>query len=178
MNSKVAIASAGLAAALCLSADPGQAQEQSDYEAIVRLMRECARIADVPARVSCYDKTINADRLIAGSAQVQSGPANDSANASAPRPGRFGEDSLRQPTPRSADRLAQVILDVDAAERLEPGIYLLTLRDGSKWRFVDAAPLSYDAPRKGSQIELARASLGSFQMRYAGQRPIRIRRIR
>lgn len=178
MNSKVAIAGAGLATALCFSADPGQAQEQSDYEAVVRIMRECARIADVPARVSCYDNTINADRLIEGSAQARSGPANDSPDASLQRPGGFGADSLRQPTPPSADRLAQVILDVDAAERLEPGIYLLTLGDGSKWRFVDAVPLSYEAPRKGSQIELARASLGSFQMRYAGQRPVRIRRIR
>ena len=64
-----------------------------------------------------------------------------------------------------------------SAER-EPGIYVLTLEDGAQWQFVDAPSTSYDPPRPGSTIEISKASLGSYLMRYADQRGIRIRRIR
>lgn len=178
MNVKVAIAGAGLGAVLWLVPSPGHASDQVDYEAIVKMMRECATITDVPARVSCYDNTIDAERLIGGSAQAGSEPAPGTPGTSAQRAGGFGADSLRQPRPSSDAEDQQVTLVVTAAQRLQPGIYLLTLEDGSQWQFVDAVPLSYDNPRAGSQIELARASLGSFQMRYASQRPVRIRRLR
>ena len=64
-----------------------------------------------------------------------------------------------------------------AARRTEPGIYLLTLDDGAQWRFVEAVPPSYDPPRTGTEIELRRGSLGSFLMRYADQRSVRVQRV-
>ena len=64
------------------------------------------------------------------------------------------------------------------AERVEPGLYLLTLEDGSQWRFVEAVPPSYDPPRAGSHVALQRAALGSFRMNFASQRAVRIRRVR
>jgi hypothetical protein len=72
----------------------------------------------------------------------------------------------------------EVELAVSQAQSVEPGIYLLTLEDGSQWRFLDAVPMSYDPPRSGERVELVRASLGSFLMSYASQRSVRIRRVR
>lgn len=185
MQRNVFIAKAGAGLVLGVLAAPAIAQPQEpDYEAIVRVMRECAKIEDIPARVGCYDNTINAEQLINRSAATQSEtdqPAQRAARASARTGGSqaagFGAASLREPAPPRSAEADEVELVVRQADRLEPGIFVLTLNDGSKWRFVVAVPPSYDAPRSGSKVELARASLGSFQMRYAGQRPVRIRRI-
>lgn len=186
MQRNVFIAKAGAVFVLGVLAAPAIAQQQEpDYEAIVRVMRECAKIEDIPARVGCYDNTINAEQLINRSSATQARPdqsAQGAARAPAPTGGAqaptgFGAASLREPAPPRSAEADEVELVVRQADRLEPGIFVLTLSDGSKWRFVDAVPPSYDAPRAGSRVELARASLGSFQMRYAGQRPVRIRRI-
>ena len=149
---------------LALPTAPAAAQ---DYEAIVRLMRECAKIERLEDRAACYDKTIDAERLVNGA----------SAKPKAPQPKGFGAESLPEPAAVRAAAVDKVELGVRQADRVEPGIYVLTLEDGSRWRFVDAVPMAYDPPRAGSRIELARAALGSFQMRFANQRAVRIRRV-
>ena len=198
MLSKVATVCGTLAASALLAA-PGALQAQdTDYEAIVRIMRECAKITELEARAACYDNTINAERLIAGSSALPPVPGPPEAappsrparapaqQAAAPvrpasEPARsFGKESL-PPTPATRTARAgsdEVELGVTGSDRVEPGIYLLTLDDGSQWRFVDAVPWSYDAPGAGTRIELSRAALGSFQMRYESQRPVRIMRVR
>jgi hypothetical protein len=198
-----------VAAILLASPALGQAQ-QTDYEAIVRIMRECAKITELEARTACYDNTINAERLIAGSGAARPHSPSDASAPSAPQqvqaapppqaqraapvrkaeaqppaapaaemPQGFGAETVPpSEAARQAERaVGEVELGVSQAQRLEPGIYLLTLEDGSQWRFVDAVPLSYDPPRAGSRIELARAALGSFQMRFESQRPVRIMRV-
>ncbi|AKH42552.1 hypothetical protein FHS61_000322 [Altererythrobacter atlanticus] len=62
-------------------------------------------------------------------------------------------------------------------ERRSPGIYLLTLEDGARWEFVEAVPFSYNPPGRGSTVEISRAALGSFMLRYAGQPGVRVKRI-
>ena len=205
-----AAACTGIVAASLLTAPALGQMQQTDYEAVVRMMRECAKIADLEARAACYDNTINAERLIAGSGAARShSPSEDPAPSRAeqvraaqaapppPAPARqpevqaaappsaqapqgFGAESV--PPPKAALQaqraVSEVELAVSQAERVEPGIFLLTLEDGSQWRFVDAVPWSYDPPRAGSRIDLARAALGSFQMRFADQRPVRIMRVR
>jgi len=184
-------ARAGWIVAACLLAAPVASHaQQTDYEAIVRTMRDCARIEEVPARVACYDATIQAERLIAGAepaapapplARPAAPPSVTSAQAQAPAPpapGGFGAETLRRTSPASeADAAGKVTLAITRAEPVEPGIYMLTLEDGSQWRFVDAVPASYDLPRAGATIELARGALGGFRMNYGGQRPVRIRRV-
>jgi hypothetical protein len=206
MNHTTSTAALALTAALLL-ATPAAAQEQAtDYEAIVRIMRECARIADVAARVACYDNTVGAERLIAdareapASAPPRAAPvpprrevaaapqptsraapqtANGSASLAQPPATRgFGAETLPVPETVREQQASEVQLAVTRAESVEPGIYLLTLEDGSQWRFLDAVPMSYDPPRSGAKVDLARASLGSFLMSYADQRSVRIRRVR
>ena len=161
MNAARAFAVSSLAIAGFAWGSPARAQ--TDYEAVVRLMGECARIAEIEARVACYDKTMEAARLIASVPGAQANPA-PTAPAER-RPTGFGGESLRERA------------TVRAARRTEPGIYLLTLDDGAQWRFVEAVPPSYDPPRTGTEIELRRGSLGSFLMRYADQRSVRVQRV-
>ena len=198
MTGKVGFAGWGLllAAMMATSSAPGLAQ-QADYEAIVRMTRECAKIADVPARVACYDNTVSAERLIAGdappqrqraeapprasqAAEAQRAPSPSPAQAAAPAApplGGFGAETLPVPPAVRKEEESEIELGVRRADSVEPGIYLLTLEDGSQWRFVDAMPQTYEAPRAGSRIALERAALGSFKMSFADQRAVRIRRV-
>ncbi|MXP41486.1 hypothetical protein GRI75_07495 [Altererythrobacter soli] len=155
------------------------AHARTDHEAVVRLMAECARIGEIGARVACYDKTIEAAQLIAAAATVQAEP-KIAAPAPAERPpAGFGAESLPKPEPvREARPAEEIEARVRTARQTEPGLYLLTLEDGAQWRFADAAPPSYDPPRAGSKIVLRSGALGSFLMRYADQRSLRIQRVR
>jgi len=159
----------------CLAA-PAAAQE--DYRAIVTIMRACAQIADIPARVMCYDNNI---RPTAPSAEVSAmpPPAPPSAATAAPATTGFGSEMIASPRTVAAARDdEQMQAQVASAARIEPGIFLLTLADGQQWRFVDAAPDSYDVPRTGAQIKLERGSLGSVFLSYDGQRRLRVTRVR
>ena len=177
----------GIVAAGILLAAPAGAQD-TDYEAIVRIMRECAKIADLEARATCYDNTVNTERLIAGTSipvqqreaqpELPSQPPSTTTRTARATAGGFGVESLppaqRDDNRQHPDEVQLAVLD---AGLVEPGIYLLSLEDGSRWRFVDAVPWSYDTPRKGSHIELSRGVLGSFQMHFGSQRPVRIMRV-
>jgi hypothetical protein len=175
---------AALAAAL-----PGQvAAQEEDYRRIVTIMRACATIEDVPARVACYDNNI---RPAAGSVAATPAPSAPSAPPApagsavrqaevAPQgPGGFGADQVPQArAARQETEEQEMEVRVARASELQPGIHVLTLEDGAQWQFVDPAPPSYDPPRAGSLIRIQSASLGSFLMRYQRQPSIRVRRIR
>lgn len=188
MQARIA-AMVGAAAALAM---PGAAEAQEDYRTIVTIMRACAQIEDIKARVTCYDNNIRPGAT-AQAAPPTSGsvpaptpaPAPEPAPAPAPNPAPqartgFGSESL--PQPRAAEQRAAreeaAEARVTAVARSAPGIYLLTLEDGGQWQFVEAAPLSYDPPRAGSIVSIESASLGSYLMRYRQQPSIRIKRVR
>lgn len=163
------VSCAGLAA-------PATAQEaDEDYRRIVTIMRACATIEDVPARVACYDNNI--------------GPPDGRVNASAPPPpaprlapppaAGFGADLLpREREARRSSQEQETEERVTAAREEQPGIYVLTLADGAEWRFTDSATPSYEVPGAGDLIKLQRGALGSVLMSFDGQRAIRVKRIR
>lgn len=155
------------------------AHARTDYEAVVRLMAECARIGEIGARVACYDKTMEAARLIAAAPAPETEPQVSTPAPVQRPPSGFGGESLRKPKPvreaRSAEEMEARVL---TARQTEPGMYLLTLEDGAQWRFVEAAPPSYQPPRAGSRIELRSGALGSFLMRFADQRSLRVQRVK
>lgn len=81
-------AAVGTALAL-LTGMPLKAQESAeDYRTIVTIMRACAMIAEVPARVACYDNTVAS----AGEARTSAAPLTTPL---ATRPaGGFGAETL------------------------------------------------------------------------------------
>ena len=170
----------------------GPALAQPDYEAIVRIMLECERIADQAARVACYDNTMKSARLIASAQQDGSAP---SAGGAPPAPASaaptgaavasgtrgaqgFGAETIRPLPSERADQVAEVRVRLASVERRTPGIYRFTLEDGAVWEFTDAVSSSYNPPSRGSSVELERGSLGGFFMRYASQPGVRVKRIR
>jgi hypothetical protein len=170
-------------------AAPARAEE--DYRAIVEVLRACSEIQDGASRMTCYDANVgprmptseSVDRAkaatrptpapIAPSAQVDPAMAPSRVERA---PNGFGSETLAQQRARSAE--ADVLeATVASARERQPGKFLLTLDDGAEWEFVEAAPDAYDPPRAGSSIRIERGSLGSFRLRYASQRAIRVKRV-
>src|SRR5690606_22600108 len=109
-HKRIAVAAASaLAASL-----PSQVQAQDeDYRTIVTIMRACSTIADVPARVACYDNNIRPGAPpVAAAAPGASGPA--------PAPAaRQAEAAPRAPTGFGAASLPQTSLAREQAEEKE-----------------------------------------------------------
>ena len=155
------------AVAALLALYPASARAQPDERGLGRLLRECRTLADMSARTACYDAIV----------------LDEGAQPERPAPERrasadFGSNQLPRSASAEAPAPAQLSASVTRTVEREPGIYLLTLADGTQWQFVDAAPAAYDPPRAGATIEISRASMGSYLIRYAGQRSVRARRIR
>lgn len=144
---------------------PAAAHAQLDDATIGRVMRECRRIADTSGRVACYDN-------------IPLGEDPQATPAAAPPPRGFGSNQLPRAEPERAVDADEMTATVASAVEREPGVYLLTLEDGTQWQFVDAAPRSYAPPRRGSRVEIIAASMGSYLLRHAGQRALRVRRVR
>ena len=148
-----------------LSAIPVQAQDDASLRG---MLRACAGISDVPARVACYD-AIPTEQPTAAAVP---------APQPAPRPAGFGSSQLaaaRAPLAAEADSIEGRVV---AAVQRQPGIQLLTLEDGAQWLFVEGAPQTYNPPRPGSTVEIRSASMGGYMLRYQDQPAVRVRRVR
>lgn len=172
------------AAALCY---PAVAWSQSSDEAILGILRECAKIEDSLARLNCYDSNIGADQSTTSS-ETRTGASTDSPGEGSPSTAQsasanFGAESVKSAdrfkshseTGRGVDELRTRILNV---RQREPGVYLVTIEDGAQWLFSESVPMSFRPPREGALVAIKRASLGSFLMVVDGQAAVRVRRVK
>lgn len=158
--------------AIAMVCAPALAQQPTDYAHTVRAMKACAGIADIPGRVACYDRTI-AEPSVATNDR-RPAPSRVSTRTAA----AFGHESLPQTSEQRSQLANRAELRVTSVEETAPRVYRFVLADGGTWELTDAAPLSYDAPRKGESVAINRASLRSFLMEYSGQASLRIKRVR
>ena len=179
-----------LAGVATLLLAPHTVQAQVADEVVLNILRECARIDDPSARLSCFDNNIRA----AGSApraaapvarpapQAGSAPvASNTPRVAANTPQGFGSESIREVRQRDSEERRQTANEVRAlvtgvTER-QPGVYLVTLEGGAQWLFNESVASSYRVPDRGSTVEIERGSLGSFLLRYGNQGPVAVRRV-
>lgn len=166
-------------AASLLAGTPAGAQV--DQNTAINILRECARIDDATARLACYDNNIRnvggtARTTVPGQARVQGGAAPVAANSVS----GFGAEDVRTPERFSAPsgELQEIDARITSIRPREPGIYAFTLEDGADWLFAEGVTSSYRVPRAGALIEIERGALGSFLMRFDGQTPVPVRRVR
>jgi hypothetical protein len=159
------------------------ASGQVPDDVVLNIMRECARIDDPSARLACYDNnvrntgasprnTVPGDTVVQGSGAVLRGP--DTTGVSG-----FGMEDVRTPE-RFESRpgeLQELTARVAEIRQVGAGRYVITLEDGAVWRFTDGVPTTYRVPRRGSQVEINRASMGSFLLRFQGQQSVRVERV-
>jgi hypothetical protein len=171
------------AASLAWSAAPASAQ--ADRAAVVDILVECAKIDDPTARLACYDnnmRRVGATPRATVPGQTVRGVVGGGAPIETQGPQGFGYEDVRSNDPARfqprAGQLQEIHPRVAAVTPREPGIYLVTLDDGAQWLFAEGVSSQFRLPRRGDEIEIERASLGSFLMRIDGQPPVPVRRIR
>jgi hypothetical protein len=152
---------------------PATGAAQVGDRGLAAALGECRKIADPGGRTACYD-------AIPLGEPAQPAPAAPPLASRPEQPAGTGFGSNQLPrAPAAGEREPERIsAQVSQAVERQPGIYLQTLADGTQWEFVDSAPARYDPPRSGSSVEIIRASMGSYLLRYAGQRSVRARRVR
>lgn len=171
-------------AAVAATAMPAAAQVPDDV--VLNIMRECAKIDDPTARLSCYDNNI---RTAVGYPRTVPGQGGPVRGGGAPvsetdrGPEGFGAESIK--TPERFQSYEErglgpdaISAQVSAVQQREPGVYLVTLEGGAQWLFTESAGRDFLPPRRGDKIEIERASLGSFLMVVNRQQGVRVRRVR
>ena len=180
---RAAIVLAG-STALAIFSTPAMAQV--DDAIVLNILRNCAQIDDPTARLACFDNNIRiagaqARNTVPGQVRVDGGNSPVSGRSAS----GFGNEDVRAQQQRapvaspalsaSADEIEE---RVSAIRMIAPGKYELGLASGAVWRFTDSTGNSYIAPRVGDDVEIRRASLGSFLLRYRNQESVRVERIR
>lgn len=191
------------ASVAAVAASPIPASAQIDGAIVLNILRECAKINDAGSRLACYDNNIRSSgaapaassalppqtrnpspqsQALAPSAAPAPAsaiaPAQTQAQPAAPATG-FGGETLRTTKAQvQAQREDGITATVSQVAEREPGTYLLTLEDGAQWVFSESVSRAYKVPARGSVIEIDRAALGSFTMRYNNQAVVRVRRVR
>ena len=167
------MSTAALSVAALAALAPAAGYAQPEDTSLVSSLRECRAMADVRARTACYDG-IPLDPVEQGPVAAAPPPERAKQQAGAD----FGSNQLPRRPAAEASAPERISAQVTRAVQREPGIYLLALADGSEWQFVDGVPADYAPPRPGATVEISRASMGSYLLRYAGQRSVRARRVR
>ena len=172
-------------AAVSLAASGAPAWAQADRGAVLDILVECAKIDDPTARLACYDNNMTRAGATARATvpgQTVRGIAGGAAPIESQGAQGFGAEDVRADSPerfaRPAGQVDEIHPRVASIAPREPGIYLVTLDDGAQWLFAEGVGSSFRLPRRGDQVEIERASLGSFLMRIDGQPPVPVRRTR
>ncbi len=169
-------------AALSVAAFASPATAQVSDEIVLNILRNCAQIDDATARLACYDNNIRSGdgsvrSSVPGSMSVPTGAGG--APLAATGATGFGREDIRTParfeTP--AGEVEEIRARVASVTERQRGIYLVTLEDGAEWLFTEAVPFAYRPPRIGEDVEIDRASMGSFLLTYDRQASVRVRRV-
>lgn len=185
---KMATASAFLAGVVAISMTPTPAYAQIEGSAALNILRECAKIGDSAARLSCFDNNIRNAGPVTRSAPprapqgVRSPAPTPPSTPSTSNSGRdgFGREDIRTQArfELRQGELSDITARIVSARQRQPGIYVFTLEDGAEWIFSETVSRTYRAPRAGSEVVISRGSLGSFLMRLNGQQSVSVRRVR
>jgi len=173
----------GVAGALIACGSAAKAQEGD--------LARCLAIADIQARVACYDAIARAQAQVepgGATAVPEARPVRPSAAApqAAPAPAvpesdpraEFGLSPAEREErlPSEQQQLEQVDAVVAAARIVGAGYWEFTMEDGSVWRLAEMRR-SFRPPRAGDAVELRRGSLGSYFLEADSQIGIRIKRV-
>ncbi|MXP42580.1 hypothetical protein GRI75_13120 [Altererythrobacter soli] len=187
----------GVVAALGLNAAalvvPQQASAQPDQ------LSSCLAIADMAARVACYDAI--ARRQVETPVAVPT-PAPTPAPAPAPAPrveapaaapaaterpveagtsakAEFGFSPAERERllPAEQQQLVDLTFTVGTARLTGPGYWQFEMKEGSTWRLAESRR-AFRAPGPGDAVVIRRGSLGSYFLDFDDQPGMRIKRLR
>ena len=148
---------------------------KSATPATIKALFDCRSVAADAERLACYDKAVGAVNAAEKTGEVI---IVDRQEARAARRQAFGLDlSALSILDRSEEKteVDRVVGEIASARQGADGRWIVVLADGAVWRQVDDQSLGKD-PRKGSKVEVRKATMGSYFMNIGGQRAVRARR--
>jgi hypothetical protein len=143
--------------------------------ATIKALFDCRAIVADADRLACYDKAVGAVNTAEKAGEVI---IVDRQEARAARRQAFGLDlSALSILDRSEEKteVDRVIGEAVSARQGPDGRWTVVLADGAVWKQTDDQPMSKN-PKKGSKVEVRKASMGSYFMNIDGQRAVRARR--
>lgn len=171
------------AGAIALAMLPLPAAAQATRDEVLDALVACGRIADVMARVACYDSNI-------GKVPARAAPPPPVAQRAAPS-GDIARGAPAAPVPAAraavppavaarpaAPQASRYTAKIASVQDRGPGVYLVTLEDGTAWEFAETVPLSYRSPVRGADVEIDRGALGGTRLRFDQQQAVRVRQVR
>jgi hypothetical protein len=177
-TARAALAATVLTGALMLAGAAQAADKAGEKQRAVVLQQvlDCRTVADQTARLACYDAAVGKMDQAEKSGDIV---VVDRDQVREAKKAAFGFEMPhftlfdRGEKPEKIDQVAGV-----AAEAYvnKDGKWVIVLEDGAKWVQVDGEAV-YNAPHKGSKVDIRTAAMGSFFMKVDGQRAIRAHRV-
>jgi len=167
------------AATAAAIAAPATAQAPQSPEQQLDSVQACRAIADVAARVACYDRA---------SAPVTSAAAPAQAARPAPPPpppptpeeqfGRSPERARPAPPPpeaRTAQNLDQITAKITSLRADALGRLSFVLDNGQVWRMTESDGV-FDFPNRGDTVTIRRGAIGGYRLDWGTNVGVRVGR--
>ena len=144
---------------------------------LVAALAACLAIRDDARRLACTD--VAAAKLVAAE-RLHDVATVDRAEVHRARRSLFGLGAGGSDVPAArlpaAERVDRLETTLASAVAVANGRWALTLAEGGRWQTVEAwEPLA--ALRPGAAVTIHAGALGSYVLKLAGQRVVRVRRI-
>jgi hypothetical protein len=152
----------------------------ADLPAGVKRVLDCRSVQPDLARLACYDaavaelgKLISSGQVVSVDQEQVTKVRRQAFGFHLPSLDLFQKGSGAAKTPD----IQQVSGVVELARQNGEGKWIIRLEDGAVWTQIDSEKLAR-YPKKGSKVEIRKASLGTFFMNIDGQRALRVERTR
>jgi hypothetical protein len=171
----------GAALALCATAtSPAYSKDEDRKPQVYVDLKQCQAIADPGQRLACYDTAAGALITSTESGEIRLVDQEEARQVrrslfgfSLPRIGLFGGGKERI----EEEEVKVLETTVTRVRRLQHGKYLFTIAEGdAQWQTTDA-PMMMRTPKAGQKVTLERAALGSYWVKFEGQRPVKGKRV-
>lgn len=167
------------ALALAATAGAAGAQAPAAGNPLVARVVECRAMADVPARVRCYDEAVDALAKATTSGDIV---VVDREDVRSTRRSLFGFSLPRLPLFRgdsTAEEEApeEIEAKIASVRGLGYGKYLIVLDSGARWQTTEPPRGAAPDPQPGEAIRISKGALGAYFLSVDGRRAVKGMRV-
>lgn len=154
---------------------PAAAIAQDAAPTEVQRVVACRTIADDAERLACYDReaaaldaAIETDEVVVVSKEQAEAAQRELFGFSTPNfAGLLGDE----------DKIEEISFEIRRAQYNSFDKLIVEAEDGSVWVQIDDRRIG-STPKSGTSVTVAKATLGSFEMKIEGRRAFKVRRLR
>lgn len=157
---------------LLASTAGGAACAQNETTAFEQI-RECQALSISEQRLACYDERMAAIRIATANGDVI---IVERTQVDAARRAMFGFAAPSLPAVFGGEALDSLETTLERAVPIANSAWVFHLADGSIWRQIDSTRINSSQVRKGYEVRVRSAALGSYFLKIGTARAVRVRR--